>query len=42
MEMHPVNSNKEMWVTLKNLAHTSLVTYVSVGILMKSKIMSLL
>lgn len=41
MEIHPVNSNK-MWVTLKNLAHISLVTYVSVGILMKSKIMSLL
>lgn len=42
LEIYPVNSNTEMWLTLKNSAHISLVTYVSVGILMKSKIMSLL
>lgn len=42
MEIHPVNSNMEIWVTLKKLACISPVTYFSGGILIKSKIMSLL
>lgn len=41
MELQTVNSNVEMWVTLKkNLAHLSFGTWVSVGIFTKSKITS--
>lgn len=41
MELQTANSNVEMWVTWKNLAHILFGTYVSVGILTKTKIMSL-
>jgi len=41
MELQTVNSDVEVGATPKNLAHQSLGIYVSVGILTKSKITSL-